>query len=906
MNSLLVKGFQASKCKTQLRLGTSRIKLLRNKKGIQIASDRREVAEFLRNKQENNARLWAERVMMEQNIIEAYDLLYFYAERIAAQLSVIESQKTCPLDLKEDISTLLYASSKCADLPDFAQIRPMFVAKYGKDFVSAATELRPGCGVNGKVIEKLSLDGTTGEAKLKLMKDIAAEHKVDWDSVPFEREINMELADVLKPTSGTHVSSTKVLTELTSGRCANDDIEGKESRRMCTDESSENIFRNRAGFSLADVDEPLPPDLKEYNRRDSHGAGIDNFESGCHEKVFRGRGAQSGCDARSSSTVAGKEDSSRGRPHYIDQHLEEDNYRRAANRDVLGRERPQDDAQHAEDSLGREGSGKGRPQPRDQYPVEDNRRRASSGTGFRGKTYISQDDDEVSRGLNGVGSNEDKPQFGEYWKHEWSDEDADHVHYWCEESRQRDSISNTPLRANEDNPVPEWEEEYSRISVTTRAPTNLQYHECPTSGRESRRDSINRGNIAEDLWRKSMNLAVSNETPSHSSEKAVLCTPHDGPCEDKYDSRRDIGRKLELSVDHSRASEIRTSHRSSDSGQEGPRNGTKTLSSVDEGKSDQASDDQASFRGKRCGMEDLLKISGRPDFDDYDHSPNSCRTTNDSRHTVKRMSLPGGSVHEKYERNRPYEDHDNTVGRRASVGPEDIRRAREAKNYSRGHNGGSGKQVDIRRQSAPISKVSQVDSIEGREASKESKTVRHRRPDGPAVYEDDKPPHFTSQENDEYFSTSRREKFDRQRKLEYIPARYDDDRPRFIKVRSQMNLDDEESRDSPGFEGVKFQTCTNSSHVSGQPTPQPRSKLSIAMTDPELGKTSASEYVQSQSVPTVRSGVFPASSASTSRLQKLPLDETPSTKRADQPPSKPSFMKPPDLDSLIQMFGKKK
>jgi hypothetical protein len=119
-----------------------------------------------------------------------------------------------------------------------------------------------------------------------------------------------------------------------------------------------------------------------------------------------------------------------------------------------------------------------------------------------------------------------------------------------------------------------------------------------------------------------------------------------------------------------------------------------------------------------------------------------------------------------------------------------------------------------------------------------------------------------------------------------------------------MNLDDEESRASPGFEGVKSQTFINSSHVSGQP--QPRSKLSIAVTDPELRKTSASEYVQSQSAPTVCSGVFLASSASTSRLQKLPLDETPSTQRADQPPSKTTFMKPPDLDSLIQMFGKKK
>lgn len=51
--------------------------------------------------------------------------------------------------------------------------------------------------IDPQVIEKLSVDGTTGEAKLKLMKDIAAEHKIDWDSVPFEREIKMEQADVL-------------------------------------------------------------------------------------------------------------------------------------------------------------------------------------------------------------------------------------------------------------------------------------------------------------------------------------------------------------------------------------------------------------------------------------------------------------------------------------------------------------------------------------------------------------------------------------------------------------------------------------------------------------------------------------------------------------------------------------
>lgn len=41
------------------------------------------------------------------------------------------------------------------------------------------------------------MNGSTGETKLKLMKDIAAEHNVDWDPAPFEREIRVDHDDVL-------------------------------------------------------------------------------------------------------------------------------------------------------------------------------------------------------------------------------------------------------------------------------------------------------------------------------------------------------------------------------------------------------------------------------------------------------------------------------------------------------------------------------------------------------------------------------------------------------------------------------------------------------------------------------------------------------------------------------------
>lgn len=59
--------------------------------------------------------------------------------------------RQCPADLKEGISSLIFAAPRCSDIPELLQIRSIFEKKYGKDFVSAATDLRPDCGVNRTV-----------------------------------------------------------------------------------------------------------------------------------------------------------------------------------------------------------------------------------------------------------------------------------------------------------------------------------------------------------------------------------------------------------------------------------------------------------------------------------------------------------------------------------------------------------------------------------------------------------------------------------------------------------------------------------------------------------------------------------------------------------------------------------
>lgn len=62
------------------------------------------------------------------------------------------SSRECPIDLKEAISSICFAAPRCADLPELMQVQMMFATKYGKEFVAAATELMPDCGVNRQVI----------------------------------------------------------------------------------------------------------------------------------------------------------------------------------------------------------------------------------------------------------------------------------------------------------------------------------------------------------------------------------------------------------------------------------------------------------------------------------------------------------------------------------------------------------------------------------------------------------------------------------------------------------------------------------------------------------------------------------------------------------------------------------
>ncbi|XP_076900922.1 uncharacterized protein LOC143555215 [Bidens hawaiensis] len=208
---MLHKRFKSAKCKTALKLATSRIKLMKNKKGVQINQMKKELAQLLETGQDRTARIRVEHVIREEKIVAAYDLIEIYCELVVARLPIIDSQKTCPIDLKEAVTSVIFAAPRCSDITELADVKKQFTTKYGKEFVSAAIELHPNCGVSRMLVEKLSAVAPDLQTKIKVLTDVAKDYNVDWDPTSFEEKESKPPSDLVSvPASFENASVANV------------------------------------------------------------------------------------------------------------------------------------------------------------------------------------------------------------------------------------------------------------------------------------------------------------------------------------------------------------------------------------------------------------------------------------------------------------------------------------------------------------------------------------------------------------------------------------------------------------------------------------------------------------------------------------------------------------------------
>lgn len=189
---------------------------------------RRDIASLLQKGEDATARIRVEHVIREQNVLAANEFIELFCELIVARLQIIAKQRECPADLKEGIASLIFATPRCSEIPELVALRNIFEKKYGRDFVAAATDLRPDCGVNRMLIDKLSVRTPTGEVKLKIMKEIAKEYQVEWDTAESEQELLKPPEETIEgplnfvsatslPVKSQSAETNKAETRLSSG-----------------------------------------------------------------------------------------------------------------------------------------------------------------------------------------------------------------------------------------------------------------------------------------------------------------------------------------------------------------------------------------------------------------------------------------------------------------------------------------------------------------------------------------------------------------------------------------------------------------------------------------------------------------------------------------------------------------
>ncbi|KAK9074487.1 hypothetical protein SSX86_007085 [Deinandra increscens subsp. villosa] len=201
LDVLLGRKFKPSKFKATVNLAVSRAAVLKNQRQARLAVARSDIVQLLNLNHHEHALFRVDQVIKEQNMVDVLVMVDGYCHLVLQMVNLIEKEKDCPNELKEAVSSLLYAAPRCGEFPELQEVREILTARYGKDFAHGAMELRSNCGVNTRMIQKLSPRPSSLETRMKILQEIAAENGVV-----------LKLENLSPAIQQGHVEPTKIAT----------------------------------------------------------------------------------------------------------------------------------------------------------------------------------------------------------------------------------------------------------------------------------------------------------------------------------------------------------------------------------------------------------------------------------------------------------------------------------------------------------------------------------------------------------------------------------------------------------------------------------------------------------------------------------------------------------------------
>jgi Regulator of Vps4 activity in the MVB pathway len=127
---------------------------------------------------EEKARIRAEALIRDDNLIEALEIIQLECEMLHERMKLLEYSKECPSDLVSVISTVVWAAHR-VDVPELMLVRQQFKARYGKKFEENAMHNIGGC-LNERVVTKLSVQPPAAYLVQVYLEKICEQFDVDW------------------------------------------------------------------------------------------------------------------------------------------------------------------------------------------------------------------------------------------------------------------------------------------------------------------------------------------------------------------------------------------------------------------------------------------------------------------------------------------------------------------------------------------------------------------------------------------------------------------------------------------------------------------------------------------------------------------------------------------------------
>lgn len=282
---------------------------------------REDMAQLIKSGHEHIAFNRVEQLIKDESTAAVYELLDNFCEFILVHLSYIRRHKECPNDINEAVSSLIFASARCGDLPELRVIRKLFGERYGQRFAMTAVELFPGNLVNLEIKEKLSTKSVPDDVKHRMVDEIARdyclkpevlalEYYPEWQKQQFNEDSGDQVLDIDVQTSqGTNkrfemqgsrgeeierkfifadsLSTNKnISTEPCNSPCHQDfDITGTFTGSSIVQSTSSSIVQQ--SFPNA-VESPMPNEVQKLEKdtgKSSHKYKISGLE---HKEVKTG------------------------------------------------------------------------------------------------------------------------------------------------------------------------------------------------------------------------------------------------------------------------------------------------------------------------------------------------------------------------------------------------------------------------------------------------------------------------------------------------------------------------------------------------------------------------------------------------------------------------------------------